>query len=248
MDLGLAGRRAAVAAATDGLGFAAAAALAAEGVAVTICGRDPERTARATARLGPQSHGVVADVSTPEGAGRFVETAREAMGGLDILVVNAGGPPAGTFATTSLEDYQRALSENLLSVIAMCQAALPSMQRQHWGRVVAITSLTVRQPIANLIASTAARAGATGFLKTLATEVAADGVTVNSLQPGYHATARVRALVGDDTAPLSAHIPSGTLGDPADFGAVVAFVCSTHARFVTGAAVPVDGGAAAGLQ
>lgn len=248
MELGLGGRRAAVAAATGGLGLAAARSLAAEGATVAICGRDPDRVADAAHRIGASATGLVADVSTPEGATRFVEEATGALGGIDILVTNAGGPPAGTFRTTELAAYERAISLNLLSVVAMCRAAVPAMQRQRWGRVVAITSISVRQPIANLITSNTARAGATGFLKTLATEVAGDGVTVNSVQPGYHATQRVRSLVGDDLSGLAALIPAGDVGDPADFGAIVTFLCSAQARFLTGAAIPVDGGAAGGLQ
>lgn len=248
MELGLGGRRAAVAAATGGLGLAAARSLAAEGATVAICGRDPDRVADAARRIGASATGLVADVSTPDGATRFVEEATGALGGLDILVTNAGGPPAGTFRTTELAAYERAISLNLLSVVAMCQAAVPAMQRQRWGRVVAITSISVRQPIADLITSNTARAGATGFLKTLASEVASDGVTVNSVQPGYHATQRVRSLVGDDLSSLAARIPAGHVGDPADFGVIVAFLCSAQARFLTGAAIPVDGGAAGGLQ
>jgi 3-oxoacyl-[acyl-carrier protein] reductase len=247
MDLGIAGKRAAVAAASQGLGFASAAALAAEGARVVICGRDEGRISRAAAAIGPNAVPLVCDVGSAAGGTDFVTRATEALGGLDILVTNAGGPPAGTFASTALEAYEPALELNLLSVVAMCKAAVPAMQAQGWGRVVAITSVAVRQPIATLILSNTARAGATGFLKTLAREVAKDGVTVNSVQPGYHATARVASLLGDtpDTAALG--IPAGTVGRPEDFGQVVAFVCSEHARFLTGAHIPVDGGSYAGL-
>jgi 3-oxoacyl-[acyl-carrier protein] reductase len=240
METGLAGRRAAVAAASQGLGFASAAALAAEG------GRSKDRIEAAAARIGDAAVPLVADVSTPDGAARFVAEAREALGGLDVLVTNAGGPPPGTFATTPLENYTPALALNLLSVVAMCQEAVPGMQAQRFGRIVAITSISVRQPIPNLILSNTARSGVTGFLKTLAREVAGDGVTVNSVQPGTHATQRIRDVYGDldDTA---AGIPAGEVGRPEDFGAVVAFLCSDSARFITGAAIPVDGGAYAGL-
>lgn len=248
MELGLEGRRAAVAAATGGLGLATARALTAEGARVVICGRDSDRVTQAVRTIGPLATGVAADVSTPEGATQFVAEATEALGGLDILVTNAGGPPAGTFRSTELAAYEQAIALNLLSVVAMCRAAVPAMQQQRWGRVVAITSISVRQPLADLITSNTARAGATGFLKTLATEVAADGVTVNSVQPGYHATQRLRSLVGDDLSHLAERIPAGIVGDPADFGAIVAFLCSAQARFLTGAAIPVDGGAAGGLQ
>lgn len=247
MDLGIAGRRAAVAAASQGLGLASAAALAAEGARVAICGRDGDRIRAAAAAIGPQAVPLVCDVGSAEGGTEFVRLATEALGGLDILVTNAGGPPPGTFASTSLEAYEPAIELNLLSVVAMCKAAVPAMQAQGWGRVVAITSVAVRQPIPNLILSNTARAGVTGFLKTLAREVAKDGVTVNSLQPGLHATARVTSLYGDAPDGAALGIPAGAIGRPEDFGAAVAFLCSEQARFLTGAHVPVDGGSYAGL-
>jgi 3-oxoacyl-[acyl-carrier protein] reductase len=247
MDLGIAGRTAAVAGASSGLGFAAARALAAEGVKVAICGRDRERIDAAAARIDGAVP-LVADVSTAEGATGFVEAAAEALGQVDILVPNAGGPPPGTFASTPLDAYLPALELNLLSTVAMCEAAVPAMCERGWGRVVAITSVSVRQPIGALILSNTARAGATGFLKTLAREVAGRGVTVNSVQPGLHATDRLRSLYGGDTAAAAEGVPAGVVGEPDDFGTVVAFLCSEHARFVVGAAVPVDGGAYQGLQ
>ncbi|GAA3950619.1 SDR family oxidoreductase [Actinomadura viridis] len=252
MDLGLSGRRAAVAAAGGGLGFAAARALAAEGVQVAICGRDRDRLEAAAGRLNEEApgqavHPVVADVGTPEGAAGFVHEAARALGGVDILVTNAGGPPPGDFDSTPVDAYGPALDLNLMSVVAMCKAAVPAMRERRWGRVVAITSITVRQPIPRLILSNTARAGATGFLKTLALEVAADGVTVNSLLPGSHATERLRALSGGDLEGAAAEIPAGRVGDPGDFGALVAFLCSRQAGFVTGSAIPVDGGEYRGL-
>ena len=229
MDLGLVGRRAAVAAASRGLGRASAAALAGEGVRVAICGRDPAGVETTAAELGAVP--IIADVSTPEAASGFVRDARAALGGLDILVANAGGPPPGAFADVSdPAEYARAFQLNALSTIAMCAEAVPGMQAQQWGRVVAITSISVRQPIPTLILSNTARAG----------------VTVNSLQPGSHDTDRVRALGGG--AAMTAAVPAGRLGRPEDFGACCAFLCSESARFVTGAAIPVDGGAFAGLQ
>jgi 3-oxoacyl-[acyl-carrier protein] reductase len=248
MDLGIAQRRAAVAAASQGLGFGVAQALAAEGVRVAICARSRDKVDAAVARLGSDAVGIVADVSTPDGATGFVEAARDALGGVDILVANAGGPPAATFETATIEQYAQAFDLNCRSTIAMCQAAVPSMRAQHWGRVLAITSIAVRQPIANLILSNVARAGVTGFLKTLAGEIAPDGVTVNSLQPGLHATERLVGLGGGGNLEgLASGIPVGFLGAADDFGAVAAFLCSESARFITGAAIPVDGGADAAL-
>lgn len=254
MDLGIAGRRAAVAASSSGLGLGVARALVAEGVAVALCGRDRAKVEAAASELGnPDGPDVlvvplVADVGTTEGATAFVEQAADALGGVDILVANAGGPPAGTFASTPYDAYLPALRLNLLSTVAMCQAAVPGMVERGWGRVVGITSTSVRQPSPTLILSNTARAGVTAFLKTLATEVAGAGVTVNTVQPGLHATPRLAELYGDAIDRAAAAIPAGHLGDPDDFGATVAFLCSAHARFVTGASIPVDGGATGSLQ
>jgi len=176
-----------------------------------------------------------------------VRDAREALGGVDILVTNGGGPPPGTFASTELAQYRAAVELNCLSVIAMCHEAVPAMQEQRWGRVVAITSLVVREPAPSLILSNTARAGLTAFLKTLAREVAADGVTVNSLQPGTIDTPRIQSLYAGDLSAVVATIPAGVVGRPEDFGRVGAFLCSEAASFVTGTAIPVDGGAHAGL-
>jgi 3-oxoacyl-[acyl-carrier protein] reductase len=167
------------------------------------------------------------------------------MGGVDILVVNGPGPAPGTALGTPAEAYQQALDTSLLAVVQMCLAAVPAMQAGHWGRIVAITSLGVRQPYPNLALSNAARAGATGFLRTLAREVAPDGVTVNSVQPGVHATDRVRRVYGDGEAlaKVIGTVPASRLGEPRELGALVAFLCSAHTGYLTGAAIPVDGGA-----
>ena len=235
MDLGISGRRAAVAAASSGLGLATARALAAEGVHVAICGRDELRVDAAAGSLGDDCVGLVCDVAGSSGGTAFVEAATEALGGIDILVTNAGGPPPGNFASTEVDAYPGAIALNLMSVVAMCKAAVPQMQAQGWGRVVAITSLAVRQPMPDLILSNTARAGATGFLKTLAREVAGDGVTVNSVQPGLHRTDRMKQLYGDAAADMP-------MGDAADFGAIVAFLCSEQANYLTGAQIHIDGG------
>lgn len=237
-----------MAASSSGLGFASAAALAAEGVRVVICGRDRARVDEAAARVGHHCIPLVHDVGDAAGGASFVAAASEALGGLDIVVANGGGPPQGTFASTAIEAYSSALDLNLLSVVGMAQASIPAMQANGWGRFVAITSLSVRQPIRHLILSNTARAGVTGFLKTVAREVAADGVTVNSVQPGRHATARMSVLYGaDGGGPGDDASPAGTLGDPADFGSIVTFLCSQQARFVTGLSMHVDGGAYGGL-
>jgi 3-oxoacyl-[acyl-carrier protein] reductase len=248
MDLHLSGRRAAVAAATAGLGLASAKALVAEGVSVAICGRTQVRVDAAVAVLGDRAVGFTCDVSTPAGGRAFVEQAADALGGVDILIANGGGPPPGNFASTDLALYQPALDQNLLSIVAMCQAAVPAMREQRWGRIVAITSLSVRQPMANLILSNTARAGVTAFLKTLATEIAGDGVTVNTVQPGSHLTDRIRSMTGSDPSLAARGIPAGIVGDADDFGSIVAFICGESAKFMTGVQVHVDGGAFGGLQ
>ncbi len=242
MDLGIGGKRAAVAAASKGLGLGVAQALAAEGVQVAICGRNDDTIRAAAATVGNGAIPLVADVSTVAGAAGFVRDARAALGGIDILVCNAGGPPAGDFAHTTVEQYLEAFELNCRGAIAMCYEAVPELRARQWGRVVAITSIAVRQPISNRILNHTARAGLTGFLRTLAREIAGDGVTVNSLLPGLHATERVAALHGGGGDP-AAGIPAGELGDPADFGRVAAFVCSDAAKFMTGTAIQVDGGA-----
>jgi 3-oxoacyl-[acyl-carrier protein] reductase len=248
MDLGLQGRRAAVAAASGGLGFASAVALASEGVRVVICGRDRGRIDEAAARIGHGCIGLVHDVADAAGGASFVAAATEVLGGVDIVVANGGGPPAGTFESTPIDWYDAALDLSLMSVVGMAKASIPAMQEQRWGRFVAITSVSVRQPIPTLILSNTARAGTTGFLKTVAREVAKDGVTVNSVQPGLHATDRVTQLYWGATEQLGAGIPAGVIGDPADFGSIVAFVCSVQANYLTGAHVHVDGGSYGGLQ
>ena len=247
MDLGIGGRTAAVAAATAGLGLATARALTEAGVRVAICGRTRDRVDAAVAFLGDLAVGIECDVSTADGASVFVDLANERLGHIDILIANGGGPKPGNFASLTTDDYLPALQQSLLSVVAMCEAAVPAMRERKWGRVVAITSVAVRQPIANLILSNTARAGVTGFLKTLAREVAADGVTVNSAQPGIHATDRITQLYGAAPDARQLGIPAGIVGDPADFGKVVAFLCSEQARFITGVHMPVDGGSYAGL-
>ena len=247
MDLGIAGRRAAVAAASAGLGLGAARALAAEGVQVAVCGRDRSRIDAAAASIGDRAVPLVADIGTADGARDFVAAARDALGGIDILVCNAGGPPPGTFATTDIAAYEDALSLNLLSTVAMCREGVPEMQERGWGRVVAITSLGVRQPFGQLMASVTARAGVTGFLKVLAREVAKDGVTVNSLQPGFHDTDRVRQVTGGNLEGFASQVPAGFIGSADDFGGVAAFLCSEQARFLTGCGIHVDGGAYAAL-
>lgn len=247
MDLGLSGRTAAVAAGTAGLGLGTAKALAAEGVKVVVCGRDEARLASALAQIGHGATGFACDVSTADGGRDFVTRAIAVLGQVDILVANGGGPPAGTFESTPEAEYAPALERSLLSVVAMCGVAIPPMRERRWGRIVAITSSSVRQPVPNIILSNTARAGVTAYLKTVSREIAADGVTVNTIQPGTHATDRIRQLYGANIEAAAATVPTRTVGDADDFGALAAFLCSDQAKFVTGVNLQVDGGAYAGL-
>ncbi len=251
MELGLRGRRAAVAAGSAGLGFGAARALADEGARVVLCGRRAERVEAAERTLrdaGGDATGVVADLSTPDGAAGFVAAATEVLGGLDVLVANGGGPPPGTVASTPFEAYGPALESNLLAAVAMCRAVVGPMVDAGWGRIVAVTSTTVREPSPTLLLSNIARTGLTAFCKTLAGEIAGSGVTVNTIQPGGHATERFMSLHGGDMAAALREAPAGSLGDPDDFGALVAMLCSEQARFVTGTSLAVDGGVVRALQ
>lgn len=248
MELGIAGRRAAVAAASQGLGYAVAEALVREGARVAVCGRRRDAVDDAARRLGGETVAIVADVATPGGATAFVQEARERLGGIDILVPNAGGPRPGAYTDVGIDDYATAFDLNCRSAIAMCLEVLPAMRAQRWGRIVAITSVAVRQPIPGLILSTVARAGLTGFLKTVARDVAADGVTVNALLPGFHTTERLTELYdGEALAGLANAVPARAIGRPEDFGAFAAFLCSDAAAYVTGTSIPVDGGTYAGL-
>jgi 3-oxoacyl-[acyl-carrier protein] reductase len=246
MDLGLEGRTAFITGASSGLGLGCASALAAEGVTVAMVSRTRERI-DAAAAVVPDSLPLVADITDPHTLDAAIEEAEQRLGPIDILIANGGGPPPGNFATTDLDAYDQALKLNLLPTVAMCKRLIPGMQERGYGRVVAITSIAVREPNAMLILSNTARSGLTSFLKTTAREVAADGVTINSLQPGLHLTSRLTGMHSDVEA-LATTVPAQLLGDPADFGSVAAFLCSDAAKFITGAAIPIDGGAAHGLQ
>ena len=247
MDLGISGRTALVTGASAGLGLACAQALAAEGVRVAVASRSADKLAAAVATLDGDPVMLTVDLSDPASVDALVDDATEALGHVDILIANGGGPPPGNFASTDVDAYPAALQLNLLSMVALAKAFVPPMQERGWGRVVAVTSAAVRQPMDYLILSNTARSGLTAFLKTTATEVAGDGVTVNTVQPGVHATDRLAQLY-DDLDEVARSVPTQRLGDPGDFGRIVAFLCSKSARSITGASVPVDGGAVKGLQ
>lgn len=246
MDLGLTDTRALVTAASKGLGRACAAALAAEGSRVFISSRDKSRLAEVELEIGAAGH-LAADMSQPGQPERAVAAAVEALGGLDILVSNAGGPPPGTFESTSLEAWDTGYQLTLMSAVRLSKTALPFLKESGRGRIVNITSISVRQPIANLVLSNAFRSGVTAMAKTLSAEAAPLGVTVNNLAPGTILTDRVRQLHGDDLEEVAKTIPMGRVGSPEELGAVCAFLCSIHAGYVTGQTIGIDGGALRGI-
>lgn len=247
MDLGIRGRRAVVGASSEGLGLATARALAEEGAQVLLCGRDREKLDAATSQVGKGASSVVSDLSSAEGARALVHHALETLGQVDILVANVGGPPAGLAHSLDPEALRASLDRCLLSMVELCQGFLPGMRERGWGRILAITSTGVRQPLAGMVYSNASRAGLTGYLKTLAREVIPDGVTVNSILPANQITRRLETMIGDGLGDFIASLPAGHGGDPRDFGRVAAFLCSEPANYLTGVALSVDGGSDAGL-
>jgi 3-oxoacyl-[acyl-carrier protein] reductase len=262
MDFGIAGKIALVTAASRGLGQGCAVQLASEGCRVAICGRDRDAADRAAremaAATGAEVRGFGADMSRAKDIARLLGEVRQAVGDPDILVTNAGGPPPGTFATTDLADYPKALELNLMSAVHLIHGAVPAMKKKGWGRIIAITSISVKQPIADLLLSNMARAGLTGFLKTIATELAPFGITVNALLPGTHKTSRVDQLVVNRVAreggsvdavyqAMMDAVPARAIGDPTDFGAAAAFLASVQAGYITGQNLLVDGGRYSGL-
>ncbi len=246
MDLGLEGRRALVTGASKGLGRASAAALAREGARVFIVSRDESQLARTASEIGAAGH-LAADLSEAAGAERSVAEAVAALGGLDILVCNAGGPPPGTFQSTDLDGWDRGFQLTLMSTVRLIRQALAELLRSDQGRIVNITSISVRQPIPNILLSNAFRAAVTATAKTLALEVAGSGLTVNNLAPGTIETDRVRQLYGDLAAKAREH-PMGRIGQPDEFGATCAFLCSRWAGYITGQTLGIDGGELKGVH
>ena len=246
MDLGIKGKVALVTGGSSGLGLGCAKALATEGARVAIASRSPEKIASALGELPDGCVGYQVDLARPEEVKGLMESVFGDLGRVDILVANAGGPKAGGYSSVGIGEYRGAIEQNLLSMVELCNAVLPGMIKAEFGRIIAITSLFVKAPDPGLILSNTARAGLTGYLKSIATEVAAAGITVNSLLPGLHLTERLTALGGDIDA-LSASVPTKKLGDPESFGQIAAFVASTHAWYINGQAILVDGGILRGL-
>jgi 3-oxoacyl-[acyl-carrier protein] reductase len=236
MDLGIAGRVALVTGSSRGLGKAAAASLSREGAAVVLSARGLDALHEAEAAMPGDAFAVADDVTDPGAPGRLVEAAVGRFGGLDILVANAGGPPAARALEVDDEALRAALNANLLASIRLVRAAVPHMRTRGWGRIVLIASRSVKQPIPDLALSNTARTGLWAWAKTAAQDLAHDGITLNLACPGTHATDRARSLG-----------LSGPMGEPEDFGDVVAFLCSDQASFITASAVQVDGGEITGL-
>ena len=262
MDLGLGGKIAVVAAASKGLGRACAEEFAAEGARVVICARRPEELERARADIAAKTraeiHAVPADLSTMDGIDRVVTEAQRRFGDVDILVNNAGGPPSGPFEQHSWDEWQKAIDLNLRSTVELTRRLLPAMRQRRWGRIINVTSIAVKQPVDGLILSNSVRAAVTGWARTLANEVARDGVTVNNVLPGYTRTDRVEQLnasrasaegvpVEEIQRRTEAQIPMRRLGEPREFGAMVAFLASERASYVTAQSILVDGGWVRGL-
>jgi 3-oxoacyl-[acyl-carrier protein] reductase len=252
MDLGLQGRVAAVAGASSGLGLAIARALAAEGAHVAIAARDADRLEAARAQLDSVGDGRITatpvDVLDTDAVTAWIDGTAAELGGLHVVVPNAGGPPAGPATAFDLDAYRDAVELNLLSQIAITQAALPHLRAAGWGRVLYVASISVKQPIPTLALSNTARAGIAGYATSLVADLTDAGITVNVLAPGYHATDRLTEILDDDARDaITDGIPLRRLGDPDDFGAVAAFLASEQAGYITGAVVPIDGGYARGL-
>lgn len=245
----------AVGGASRGLGYAIAHELAREGAQVAICSRSAEAIEGAAGAIreatGAEVVPVVADMAAPDGPRTFVDAAAEAFGGLQVLVANSGGPPPSKASEFDEGAWAKALDGNLVGSVRMATAALPHLRRRPWGRIVFLTSLAVKQPIASLPLSNAARSGLTAYAKSLSSEIAAEGITVNCLMPGFILTDRIRSLAGapagaglDDPAieAWAKEIPTGRVGLAEEFAAVAAFLCSARASYVTGSSIQVDGG------
>jgi 3-oxoacyl-[acyl-carrier protein] reductase len=262
MDLGLAGKVAVVAGSSQGLGRAIADSLAAEGADLVINSRSQEKLDVVKAEIvdatGATVEAVACDLTTADGAATLIDAAQAAFGRVDVLVTNTGGPPAGMFEDHSAEVWREAIAQNFESVVNLVRAALPGMKERRWGRIVNVTSISVKQPVVGLILSNSIRAGVTGFAKTISNEAAPFNVTVNNVLPGYTRTERLihlaEAVAERESTTVegayegwAAEIPMGRLAEPPELGAAVAFLCSEQASYITGQSLAVDGGWTKGL-
>jgi 3-oxoacyl-[acyl-carrier protein] reductase len=262
MDLGLKGKRALVLAASRGLGYACARGLAQEGCHLVICSRDEARVQAAAEQIrtdtGARVEALAADVSNAADAERLVGAAVSAYGGLEILVHNAGGPPAGGFAAVNEAQWTQAFHQNMMSFVRIVNAAVPEMKKAGYGRVLSIASSSIKQPIPNLVLSNAFRAGVWGIAKTLSQELGPQGILVNLIAPGRISTERIAELdqanaartgkaIEDVRKASVASIPLGRLGDPDEFANLVVFLASARASYISGQGIFVDGAAGTAL-
>lgn len=262
MDYGLNGRSVMVAAASEGIARAAAIKFAGEGARLALCSRDAAKLERTAQEIRRQTGAEVItepfDVTDEAAVQSFVERVSREFGGVDVCVTNAGGPPSRMFLETTTAEWQRAVELNLLSIVHFARAVIPGMMRQRRGRIVTLTSVSVRQPIGDLIYSNTVRAGVLGLIKSLANEFGKHGITVNNVGPGYTATARLQELMTKRAADLgldeeqyrarlSADTPLGRLGQPEEVADAIVWLASDRASFITGQTLLVDGGLFKGL-
>ena len=262
MDLGLKNRSVIVAASSEGIARAAADKFAAEGAWVAMCSRDEAKLTAAADEIRQRHSSEILtaalDVTDEAAVQRFVERVAQRFGSLDVCVTNAGGPPSKMFLATTTEEWHRAAELNFMSVIHFARAVLPWMQRQQWGRIVTITSVSVRQPVSDLIYSNAVRAGVLGLVKSLSNEFGKDGITVNNVAPGYTATERLNHLIQkragdvgisneDYAARLAADVPLQRLAQPEEVADAIVWLASERASYITGQTILVDGGLYKGL-
>jgi 3-oxoacyl-[acyl-carrier protein] reductase len=262
LDLGLKNRNVIVAASSDGIARAAAEKFAAEGANLAMCSRDRTKLNAAAAQIRERSEArvlaEVLDVTNEAGVEAFVKHVTQEFGGVDVCVTNAGGPPAKMFFSTTTEEWHRAVELNFMSIIHFARAVLPWMQKNQWGRLVTITSVTVRQPVPDLIYSNAVRAGVLGLVKSLSNEFGKDGITVNNVAPGYTATERLTQLIGKRSQDLGispaefekrlvAEVPLQRVGKPEELADAIVWLASDRASYITGQTLLVDGGAFKGL-
>jgi len=238
MDLGLKDRVAIVAASSKGLGKAVALGLAAEGVKLALCARGEDELRRTASEIPSEVMAEVVDVTVEAQVNRFVESVLRTFGRIDICVTNAGGPPAKKFDDTSVEDWRSAVDLTFMSTVYFARAVLPQMKKQRWGRLIAISSVAVLQPVDGLILSNAARSGVRGLVKSLSNEYAPHNVLVNNVCPGFTATERLKKL----NVHPEAQIPMGRVATPEEFANLVVFLASERASYITGVSIPVDGG------
>ena len=245
MDLGLKGRVALVMGASQGLGYGIAEALAREGARVAVASRSEGRVEEAAATIDGDATPFVADATDLDRLEELPAEVEAALGPLDVLVANTGGPPLGSALMHSTDDWELAYRALVLAPRVLAGAIVPGMQERGWGRIVNVGSTTTREPILGLNLSNSHRMAAVGFLKTLASEVAADGITVNTVATGRFATERLASNFGSMEAAAAAaqrDVPAGRLGKPEEYGDLVAFLCSDRAAYITGTTIPIDGG------